>query len=327
MNVTLDFGGLLTRAWGITWKHRVLWIFGILASLGRGGGGSSGGSSGFDGNGQSPITPDGNFNLPPELERFLGANGEGAILGVIIGLMCLGLLLAVVLIVLQTLGTGGLIGGIEKADATGSVTFGEAWGLATSKFLRLLGLTLIIAIVSFVAALIVIVPSALLAVATLGIGLLCLFPVICVFAIALMLLGLIVQFAQIGVVVDDLSVFDALRRGWELFRANLANVIILAVIIGVIAAIIGVVVALPLAFTIFPVVAGMAGFATENQALAAGGIGLALVCFCLYLPVLLVATGILQTWTTAAFTLAYKQLLRPAAPSAPLDLAPNPPTL
>ena len=38
-----SFGEVLTRAWQNIWKHKVLWIFGILASCARRGGGGSGG--------------------------------------------------------------------------------------------------------------------------------------------------------------------------------------------------------------------------------------------------------------------------------------------
>ncbi len=38
-----NFGEVLTRAWKTIWKHKVLWIFGILASCARGGGSSNGG--------------------------------------------------------------------------------------------------------------------------------------------------------------------------------------------------------------------------------------------------------------------------------------------
>ena len=40
-----NFGEVLTRAWQNIWKHKVLWIFGILASCARGSGGSSGGGA------------------------------------------------------------------------------------------------------------------------------------------------------------------------------------------------------------------------------------------------------------------------------------------
>jgi hypothetical protein len=325
MNISLDYGSVLTRAWNIAWKNRVLWLFGILASCGRGGGGNGGGGGGgtnFDPN-NPPITPDGQFVMPPEFEQTFG-NIDPTIF--IITIICLALLISVVVLIIQTLGTGGLIGGIDRADATGSVNFGEAWGVATAKFLPLLGLTLIIFVISLAAALLVIVPGVLLSVATLGFGLLCFLPLICVFVIIALLFGLVVQFAQIGVVIDNLPVIDSLRRGWEVFRANLANTVILAIILGVISFVISLVLALPLLLLIVPAVAGVAGFASENQLLGTGGLAFALVCFCLYLPVLLVLGGILQAWTTSAFTLAYKAFTRPAA-APPASFAPSAPSL
>jgi hypothetical protein len=32
--MNFNFGEVLTRAWQIIWKHKVLWVFGILASCG-----------------------------------------------------------------------------------------------------------------------------------------------------------------------------------------------------------------------------------------------------------------------------------------------------
>ena len=45
----MDYGEVLSKAWKIIWKHKVLWIFGILASFGQGSGGGSGGSGGNSG--------------------------------------------------------------------------------------------------------------------------------------------------------------------------------------------------------------------------------------------------------------------------------------
>ena len=36
----MDFGEVLTKAWKIIWKFKVLWIFGILSSCGQGSGNS-----------------------------------------------------------------------------------------------------------------------------------------------------------------------------------------------------------------------------------------------------------------------------------------------
>ena len=62
--MNFNFGEILTRAWKITWKYKVLWIFGILASCSQGGGGGGGGgNTGF----QTGISDQ---NLPPALRHF-----------------------------------------------------------------------------------------------------------------------------------------------------------------------------------------------------------------------------------------------------------------
>ena len=34
--MNFDFGGTLRRAWQITWKHKILWLFGLLSALAGG---------------------------------------------------------------------------------------------------------------------------------------------------------------------------------------------------------------------------------------------------------------------------------------------------
>ena len=38
----MEFGEILTKAWKIIWKFKILWVFGILSSCGHGGGGAVG---------------------------------------------------------------------------------------------------------------------------------------------------------------------------------------------------------------------------------------------------------------------------------------------
>ena len=37
----MDYSNVISRAWKIIWKHKVLWIFGILSGCASGGGGGS----------------------------------------------------------------------------------------------------------------------------------------------------------------------------------------------------------------------------------------------------------------------------------------------
>ena len=49
--MNFDFGEVLSRAWQIIWKHKILWVFGIFAGCARGGGGGGGSGMGRGGNG------------------------------------------------------------------------------------------------------------------------------------------------------------------------------------------------------------------------------------------------------------------------------------
>lgn len=63
----MNFGEILSRAWKIIWKHKVLWIFGILAGCGRGGGGGGGSAnSGFQSSGGNGWDGE----VPPGIEQF-----------------------------------------------------------------------------------------------------------------------------------------------------------------------------------------------------------------------------------------------------------------
>src|SRR5450759_4219284 len=60
MNIKIDLGEILSKAWRIIWKFKVLWIFGILAGCGGANGsrfnfsGGTGSSGGTGGSGQFP---------------------------------------------------------------------------------------------------------------------------------------------------------------------------------------------------------------------------------------------------------------------------------
>ena len=115
--MTFNFGEVLTRAWQITWKYKVLWIFGILAGCTNGGGGGSGGggNSGYS-------TGPSDQNLPPELQRFFYqmenfVDWVADNLWLFIAIMVLVfLVLMVISIFLGTIGRIGLIKGSYEAE-------------------------------------------------------------------------------------------------------------------------------------------------------------------------------------------------------------------
>jgi hypothetical protein len=207
------------------------------------------------------------------------------------------------------------------ADDAGSVTFGQAWGAGLQNFWRLFLIGLAVGVIVIAAALVTILPGIVLAVATLGIGLLCFFPLLCLFIVAAIILNIVAYFAQIAAVVENLGVMDALQRSWQVIRANVGSIIVLGLILIVVGGVAGLVMAVPLILVVLPPLFAL-GVGGE-EALGTGLI-FALACCAAYLPILLVLSGILETWTTSAWTLAYRQFTRPmASPGAqPAPMAP-----
>jgi len=307
--MSLDFGAVLARAWKITWENKVLWIFGILAGLG------SGGSPNFNMDFSNFRTgPGGQPELPPRVQEFFDRFEPTVLWAIIGGIVCLAILISLVLLALSIIGRGGLIGGVQIAEANGKVTFGEAWNAGRRHFLTLFLIGLLVGIVTVVLALVLILPGIGIAAVTFGVGIICAIPLICVFVIAAIILGIVAYFAQIAAVLEGLSVMDAFRRGWEVLRANIAPIIILGIILAVVGGFLGFVISLPIFLIVVPAMISVMGFANENQAVGTTALAVAGLCFVAYLPVLLIAGGILQTWITSSWTLAYQQLTRPAAP-------------
>jgi hypothetical protein len=303
----MDIGGVLSRAWQIIWKNKILWIFGILASCG--GNANGGVSSNYSMSDRQEIPP----QMLPFFERF--EQLTDAQIALLVGAVILVVLLLIVLsIFLGTIGRIGLIRGTQQAEQGAErLAFGELFRDSLPFFWRVFGLNLLFGIAAFILFLILLVPFILLAVVTLGLGALCIIPVICILVPLTWLAQLVISQASIAMVVEDVGIRDGLQRGWDVFRTNLGTFIVMALIlllgVGFIG---GIVITLPLVLVVVPALIGFAG--GTDQALG-GGLLTAALCFLAYLPVLLVLSGILRAYIESAWTLTYMRLTnKPVAP-------------
>lgn len=332
----INLGEILTKAWQITWKFKVLWIFGILA--GCAGGNSSnfnfnnGGSSGRGGSGNG-----GSGQLPEAFRQFENMRPMDAVreftaqyMGIIVVVIMLLCVLWLLFYFLGVMGKTGLIKGITKAD-TGAVSmrFSELWTESTPYFWRIFGLRMLVGLPVFLVVVILLVVMGFggysaysngLTGGSLGavmVGLIGVFiAVMCVLGLISIVLSLVMEQAENAIVLEDLGVLPGLSRGWQVFKSNLLPIIVVTLLMGVIGWVIGLLVALPLLAILIPVGISMAATGMQNfvlPAIIAGG------CVLLYLPVLLTAGGILQTYIQSALTLTYRRLTAPILPAAPAD--------
>jgi len=310
MNTSLDFGAILGRAWHITWRHKILWIFGILAGCSRsgssgGGGGNGGGSPNF------PIDDQGAPQLPPELERFV-TQDPGQYLPWIIGISCAVLLLIAIVTILGLIGTGGLIHGSAVADATGSVTFGEAWAVGVRNIVPLFLQRLLIVAPFVLFGLVM----AVLGVLSGGLLMLCLLPLICLLIPVGIVVAIWQYFADYFIVLEGVGVMDSLRKSWAFLRQNWSPVLILGIITFVISLVIGLLLGLPLLLAFAPTLVLLIEAGARNANPDLGTFLPTIICCGLYVPVLWVLSGVLTTWTTTIWTLAFRRLT--GAASAPV---------
>jgi hypothetical protein len=294
----MDFGEVLSRAWQIIWKHKVLWIFGILAGCSN----ANGGGANFWNEVQR--------RTPPQTQRFFDqfnylSNWQIAL---IIGAILLVVLLLVILaIFLGTIGRVGLVRGTLQADQEANhVIFGELFSGSLPYFWRVFGLNLIVGLASFFLVLILIAPFVLFAIVTLGLGVLCIIPLLCLLVPFFWLVGLVIEQANIAIVIEDVGIVEGLQIGWDVFRNNFGAVFIMGLILSLgINLIGGFIISIPLAIVAVPAIVS---FATGTQRALGGGLLVAALCFVAYLPVLLILGGALRAYIGSAWTLTYLRL-------------------
>ena len=300
----MDFGEILKRTWEITWRFKGLWVLGILASCGSGNGGGGGGGGGGNVSNAFPNNGGGSGNFP-QIEQFFNSVDEAVWIALILAIILIFLLIALVAFVLGVMGQAGLIFGFGQADEGETVGLISAFKGGLQYFLRLFGLRLLLiafGLVLTIALLLMILPVAIL---TLGIGLLCLIPFFCLLIPLGIAFSVYIQISQLAIVIEDIDIFAGLRKGWQVIKSDPGSVIVMALILIFGAGIIGLLLALPFFALIVPVIAGL-GIGTDAS--MGIGIGVAVLGFLLYLPVIILLSGILQTYVQGAWTITYRRL-------------------
>lgn len=163
----MDYGKLIKRAWQITWKHKVLWIYGALVALlggagwGRGGTGLRYAFSGADWDRlqrmwPSPMRPGNwhNWRALPSLD-LSGLTGIALSGLVLLGLV--GLVLAFASLLVRYSSIGAMIGYTDEVEEGRSLRFGGGMRRGWSRVLHLIGIDILLVLATLVAMLIVLI--------------------------------------------------------------------------------------------------------------------------------------------------------------------------
>ena len=295
----MDISAIFKRAWEITWKHKGLWVLGILANC------SSGGSQGSSNVSRIPEYRTGGGEFP-QIEHWLQSIPEETWIAFGIAVVCGMLLLALGFWVLAAIGNGGLIAGFQMAETGETVTLASAFQQGINYFWKLLVIQLILGLASLVVFVPVIFGGALLSILTLGVGLICLIPLICLLIPLGIALSIYTLLTQIALIVEELDIVAAFQRAWEVFRSNLGQVVVMGLILGIGGFVVGLILAIPFILMALPFITGLI-VGTKTSSIA--GISATLIGILFYLPVLLLASGIMRTFITGSWTLTYRSLI------------------
>ena len=294
MGVTMnfDFGEILTRAFQITWKHKILWFFSALPTLVS-----------------FLVFPimfipafllEGNSRITP---LFVDSPVYGILFFLFfIFIMLFSFVLYGVSSSAVILGTVRGDGGVER------LTFGELFNDSKSYWWRVMGVMLLIGLGVSVVFFVLYGCMALIGAVTVGLGFICMVPLMLLMYPLMMVMYAIIEESQVAVVVDELGVTDAIRRAWELVRANFWRIVLISLVVYFGVSILTSVVMLPLMspFFLLPffMESGMAEPSPRTIMLFMGAFSL------IFIPVMALVQGIALTYMKSAYTLVYLRLTK-----------------
>lgn len=311
----MNYSEILTKAWKTIWNHKILWLFGLLAGCGASahGGGSGGANSWYSFDQSDRLGRDLDFSgmerFGREVERFFDQpNVWLMVAGVILALICLGLILSLLCTAIGTMGKIGLVRGTLLAETNATpISFGQVWRHSTPSFWRVFLLYLLLWVLDLVVGLLLFIPFFLIILFTLGCGLIPLIPLSILIGAALMVL---IELTIVSIVADDQGIFAGIGRAWNLIRSHPGPLAVMALILFLGSAVLSFIFALPFIAAIFPMAIGAIN--GGSNAILIGLIASGAMIL-LYLPVLVLLSSVLQAYLGAAWTLVYRSLSRPSA--------------
>jgi len=124
--------------------------------------------------------------------------------------------------------------------------------------------------------------------------------------------SLVVEQSNIAIVLEDLSVMDGLRRGWEVVRSNVGTMIIMWLILTLGVSVIGgLLISLPMFLSLGPLVVSLITGAGEP---AKTGLIISVICIVAYLPIFLLLSGIVRSYIETAWTLTFSRVTKRTIP-------------
>jgi hypothetical protein len=285
--MSFDFGEVLTRAWQITWKNKILWVFGLLSML------------------------IGLLFLPlgfaPALSIFLTEDvpfwfEEPAYMFVFFSLF---MLMMVASFFIGALTQAAISVGVLRAEREDEkLSFNETLKASLPYFWRFMGIMAILMGGVFLVMFGFIAIQTLVTLLTLGLGAMCLVPLQFLIYPLMIVVYAWQEQALASIVVDDLSVLEAAKRGWQVFRQSMLPVVLITLILYLGVGMVSGFISIPLMIPFFAIPFVVIEEMENTRALIIA----ALLCTVAYMPVLAVLQSIVFTYMKSGWMLTYLRL-------------------
>jgi hypothetical protein len=314
----MNYGELIGDAFRVTLRNRYLWFFGFFA----------GGSTSFNVPTNIPTGGGGfdsdDFRSSSSILSALQV-GQGLGTGVLIaGIVIVAIIIALFFIFMSLVSQGALADSVAAIDRGDRRSFGTAFRSGLGNFWRVLGYIVVFVLIAIGLMLVIGIPVALLIggtfAATQSVGARITVSVVVGILAVLALIVVFVPFSIIGqyalreVVVRGERVLGSVGSGYGIFRRNMGrSLLILLIQFGIS---IGIAIAFFLALLIVGLVLFIPTIALAVAGYSTAAIVAGVVAGVILVPLLLVATGAIGTFSHAYWTLAYLRLTAPptAAP-------------
>lgn len=311
----MDLSYVLRRAWEILWRHKTLWLFGFIVSLGTVGARASVGSRG--------VWERAARELPPELERItLDFLSSPYLVVATVALALLAVVVSTGLTLLGALGRAALVDQVRAAEEHGVVELRAGWRAGTHHLWLVFLLRLLFGLPVALVTLVGILPATIgilvalverqrpeLAIASLFLMPLtiiaCLIPAVCLAVLLSAPLNVLLRLATRSCVLEGRSVRDGIARAWMMLREHIGLMTLLWAVQLLATIVTMIVVGLPLMAVGFGLLA--VALVTSLVSLLLS-IALALVAGLLMWLVGAAIYGVVETYASTMWTLAYREL-------------------
>jgi hypothetical protein len=221
----MDYGNLLSRAFNISWKHKILWVLGFFAASAGAFGGIQNQLSEKTEHWFGKINPD----LSDAVVEWFEFNPEVSI-ALVLMVIGIALLLALVFFVMSLICIAGLIDGVVRIEGNRGYTLKGLFKSGASYFWRFLGLFFIFLAIAITTVMLLVAPFILAIVAVGGIAAILLIFIIPIGIVAVFFFGNIYSLTQREIVVNQTPIFGAIGEGYKLLIRHLGPNIVIFII-------------------------------------------------------------------------------------------------